>query len=92
MWVGSRCFGQNFRSEVREIPATSDLREGYRLDLPGDPHAPAASVAVGAGGVVAARLTLDRETQVRFLLPELYTLQQRQDEPQHVQLEGQRKG
>ena len=26
---------------MREIPATSDLPEGYRLDLLGDPHAPA---------------------------------------------------
>jgi hypothetical protein len=26
---------------VRKIPGTSDLPEGYRLDLLGDPHAPA---------------------------------------------------
>jgi hypothetical protein len=26
---------------MREIPAISDLPEGYRLDLLGDPHAPA---------------------------------------------------
>jgi hypothetical protein len=26
---------------VREIPRTSDLPEGYRLDLLGDPHVPA---------------------------------------------------
>jgi hypothetical protein len=31
----------NLRCEVRKIPGTPDLPEGYRLDLLGDPDAPA---------------------------------------------------
>ena len=31
----------NSLSQVRRMPATSDLPEGYRLDLLGDPDAPA---------------------------------------------------
>ena len=38
-WIG-RASG-NLRSEVREITRTPDLPEGYRLDLLGDPDAPA---------------------------------------------------
>ena len=38
-WI-RRTWG-NSLSEVREIPATSDLPEGYRLDLLGDPDVPA---------------------------------------------------
>jgi hypothetical protein len=38
-WI-RRAWG-NSLSEVREIPATSDLPEGYRLDLLGDPDVPA---------------------------------------------------
>jgi hypothetical protein len=56
----------NFRSEVREIPATSDLPEGYRLDLLGDPDAPALRRPDGtvvarfaAGG--ATREAIERE-------------------------------
>jgi hypothetical protein len=51
---------------VREIPPTSDLPEGYRLDFLGDPHAPALRRPDGtvvarfaAGG--AARESIERE-------------------------------
>ena len=61
----------NFRSEVRETPATYDLPEGYRLDLLGDPDAPALR---RPDGTVVARFAargLRREAIEREALEDL---------------------